>query len=108
MSLITAARLYFDSYSQKDLGALEGLLATNVSLKDWELELTGREAVLLQAKTVFQDTDQLRVDVCQMFQGDSSIAAELDIFVDDVYLRVVDVLAFNKDSKICCIRAYKG
>jgi ketosteroid isomerase-like protein len=102
-------RAYLNAYASKDLNAVSAMLADDITLKDWNLWVEGKSAVLLETQKNFEAAVQLEITVNQVFEFDDTAAATLEIRVNEnVRLDDVDVLRFNSVGQILSIRAYKG
>jgi ketosteroid isomerase-like protein len=100
---------YFSVFSNKDLEGLAELLAEDVSLKDWELNSDGKEAVLAATKNIFDAVNKIEVEPVLLVEEGDYVAAQLKILINDQeYLHVMDLLKFNSDRKISSIVAFKG
>ena len=100
---------YFDAFSEKDLARIEGMISEDVALRDWEIEATGKAAVLEANKNIFRSVKTIAVDTTQLIQEKDSIAATLEITIDgNTVIQVVDIISFNEKYQIRSIRAYKG
>lgn len=85
------------------------MLADNVSLRDWNISVTGREAVESATRDNFHAAESIEIEVIHFYQGPASVAGELRILVNkNIELYVVDVIEFNTASQIQAIRAYIG
>lgn len=102
-------RKFLSSYEQKDLETIAEMLANDVWLRDWNLEVVGKEAVLKEFTKNFSGEEKLRIDIRRIYSSETSVAAEIEIEVGDFEtLRVVDVLGFNLKDQIVSIVSYKG
>ncbi len=100
---------YLNCYAQKDLSGIADLLADNVRLRDWNISVQGRAAVLAETATNFANAKSLHIETLQMYGSPNSVAGELRIVVDGhIELFVVDVLDFDAQGKIEAVRAYLG
>jgi len=100
---------YFDAFSEKDLARIEGMLSEDVALKDWEIEATGKAAVLEANQNIFRSVKTIAVHPRQLIHEKDIIAATLEITIDgDSVINVVDIISFNENHQIRSIRAYKG
>jgi hypothetical protein len=85
------------------------MLAVDVVLRDWNLEVSGLEEAVAEYSKNFRDADSLRINVIQILESESGVAAELEIVVNgSEKLSVVDVFTFSEDSKVASVIAYKG
>ena len=111
---------YFKAFSNKQIGVLNNMFSQDVTLKDWELNLFGKEAVLKANKNIFDTVDSIEVKVVNLFVvgekviGDNvndknTVIGELEITINHIdILLVVDIIEFDDNGKIISIRAYKG
>jgi SnoaL-like domain len=100
---------YLDHYAHKRLAPIAQMLADDVSLRDWNLSVRGKAAVLAETAKNFEAAGSIQIETLALYsRGDSAAAAELHIVVDGVALWVVDVLEFTADGRIQAIRAYLG
>lgn len=103
------ARLFLEAYAAKDLETIAGLVAERVLLRDWNLEVRGRDAFLAETQRNFDGADSLAVDVLHLHATERSVAAELLITVDSrIRLRVVDVFDVDAAGLVTAVRSYKG
>jgi hypothetical protein len=109
LDLVSALLRYLAAYEAKDLGTLEAMLAPEVRLQDWNILVTGKDAVLAETKKNFAGAASLSIKVVQIFSNPPSAAAHLRIAVNEtVHLEVVDVVTFNAVGQVIAIRAFKG
>jgi SnoaL-like domain len=100
---------YFQAFAEKDISSLRGMLAPAVSLRDWNIDANGLEAVLAVNLNIFKTVEAIAVTPINVFLEGNTVVAELNIEIDGAKpLKVVDILVFDQDGKICAIRAYKG
>jgi ketosteroid isomerase-like protein len=103
------ARRFLAAYAAKDLDAIADLLAADPLLRDWNLEVQGRDAFLEQTRRNFDDAASIAIDIEHLHATAHSAAAEVLITVDDrIRLRVVDVFDFDRAGKVVAVRSYKG
>ena len=103
---------YFETFSRKDLAGLAVMFDDHVSLRDWEVSVSGKTSVLGTNKNIFDNVETITVTPLRLHQDTNTVAAEILIDVYDnngvaVTLLVVDVIEFVGD-KIKSIRAYRG
>lgn len=107
--LIKLAKHYFDVFSSKDLIALEDMFSKNVSLRDWNVQTTGKKNVLKVVADIFTSVKSIKVKPQRTYSDGSSVVAELAIIIDKKEkLLVVDIIDFDGKNKIKAVRAYKG
>lgn len=100
---------YFETFSRKDLDALELMFTGDVTLRDWEITATGIDEVLAANKKIFDSVESIHVMPLHLYQDNNTVAAEISIDVNGgEHFSVVDVITFSEAGKIANIRAYKG
>lgn len=96
-------------YAAMDLPAILDTLAPEVTLRDWNLTVRGRDGVEAFLRQNFADADTLAIEVLALHESADSVAGELRILVDGcIELFAVDVIQFDADGRIRAIRSYKG
>ena len=99
---------YFQAFSNKDIKKLKELFDKNIYLNDWELEVFGFNNVIKIMEDLFEKND-LKIEIKNMYCDKNTVISEILIFVEiNKFIKVVDIIEFNKDLKIIAIRAYKG
>ena len=100
---------YFRAFAEKDVNSLRAVLAPAVSLRDWDIYAEGLDAVIAANSSIFNAVKTIAVTPVNIFLDGNRVVAELNIEIDGAEpLKVVDILLFDRDGKICAIRAYKG
>lgn len=100
--------LYFQCFCKKDAASLEVLFSDSIVLKDWDVELIGKQNVLDFNQRFFNSVDHIRIDVDRVAVGLDTVIAEIAVIIDNKIVGlVVDVIEFDQDNKIKEIRAYK-
>ena len=100
---------YFKIFSNKDIEALSDMFSEEVSLRDWELQASGKTAVIAANENIFSSVETINVEPTHIFCDNNTVIAELNITVNsDVELLVTDIIEFDDNGKITDIRAYKG
>lgn len=100
---------YIAAYARKDLTAIESMLAQEIHLRDWNLNVHGKDAALAETAKNFAAARTIEIEILALYQADSTVAGELKIIVNqDNELHVVDVITFGPEGKILSIRAYLG
>lgn len=85
------------------------MFAEDIILRDWKIRVEGKENALRETKKNFDSADSIEIEVLSTLEGKDTVAAELRIIVDKKEeLYVIDVLSFDRSSKINAIRAYLG
>jgi ketosteroid isomerase-like protein len=102
-------RDFLSLYEAKDLEAISKMLASTVLLRDWNLEVRGKELVLAQFEKNFEEAKSITIDVSSVYISSTGACAEITILVNKTEsLRVIDVLTFNSAMQITSIVSYKG
>ena len=100
---------YLEAYEARDIEAVGGMLSDQVSLRDWDICVQGKDAALDETRKNFASVQHLKIVPLRVFESEGAVAAELQILIDGrLDLRVVDVVEFDAQGAICAIRAYKG
>jgi steroid delta-isomerase len=109
MTLSDRFRDYLRRYAAKDLDGIAAMFSEEVTLRDWNLGVTGKAAALAETRKNFESARSLDIDVLRLHESGPSVAGELRILVDGhLELFVVDVVDFDDDGRILAIRAYLG
>ena len=104
-----SALKYFRAFAEKDISSLRAMLAPAVSLRDWDIYAEGLDAVVAANLNIFNAVKTIAVTPVDVFFDRNTVVAELKIEIDGAEpLKVVDILVFDRDGKICAIRAYKS
>ena len=99
---------YFQAFSNKDLGALEGMFSNEVILKDWDICAEGKQEVLSANKNTFDSVDTISVDIKECYLDGLVAICIIQITINkEEVLKVVDVIKFNDQMKIKEVSAYK-
>lgn len=101
---------YFNRFANKDTEGLANMFSENITLRDWEQTAEGKEALLTSLDKLFNAVKQIDIRVISQYSKGDTVISELEIFIDDSRdgLKVVDIIDFDSDKKIKCIRAYRG
>jgi hypothetical protein len=109
MNLKELTLKYFDTFSNKDVDGLKELFSKDITLRDWDLNVGPVAYVLHENKKMFKMFDTINIVPINIAETGNLTVSEIEIYINnDDALRVVDVIEFNSDGKICAIRAYKG
>lgn len=98
---------YFQCWANKDIASLELLIAEDAILLDWEGPILGRDKILDGTKLLFSHHKKIGIEIKKIAVGQDTIIAELEIRLDNMYMRVVDVIDYDENDKIKRIRAYR-
>ena len=83
------------------------MFTEDVRLRDWEINVQGKQAVLDANKNIFQAAQELTVEIERIHVSPAACACEIKIGINGNILLVTDIIEF-KDNKICAVRAYRG
>jgi len=102
-------RHFLEAYEAKDLQRISALLAHDVVVRDWNLEVVGKDAALSEFAKNFEQASTLSIQIKHVYTSATGVAAEIEIEVNGVEsLRVIDVLTLNESMEIISIVSYKG
>ena len=109
MDLKPIASDYIEQFSKKNVEYLRKIFAPEIILRDWEIEAKGFQAVLDANINIFKKSEEIKIDLLNIYQDKETVICELKININDKEtLYVVDILEFNNQNKIKKIFAYKG
>lgn len=107
--LIKKAIDYFDAFSTADIARISVLLSDGVCLRDWNVNVCGKDSVLRETENMISSLSNVQVEVVNIYQSNATIIAQLKIAAKGIEsIEVVDIISFDRDEKIFSIRAYKG
>ena len=100
---------YFNAFSRADIECLKKCFSDDVSLRDWTLDVSGIESVLIEYTNIFRTLSGVVVDVVNLYEIESIVVVELIITAKEIgSIKVVDIFSFDANGRISSIRAYKG
>lgn len=105
-NLIIKTEEYFEAFTSKDLQKLSEIYSAGVSLIDWNGGWFGIDNVLDTNKELFKNEFTLKV--LHSIQHNDITYNTILIEIGNENVEVMDVIKFDKEFKIECIRAYKG
>lgn len=109
ISRITLLKDFLAAYQQKDIDSIAEILSEQVLLRDWNLQVIGKGAVLAEFAKNFADASSLRITINNVYFSKSAVAAEIEIDIATLeQIRVVDILGFNGENQIDSIISYRG
>ena len=106
-NLVVEATKYFHLFGKKDIEALSGMFAKNVKLRDWDIDISGKNKVIEANKKIFDFASTLDIHVVNVSQISNKVYGEIVVKINGETIPVLDVITFNKEGKIDCIEAYK-
>mgnify|MGYP005988674751 CR=1 FL=1 len=99
---------YLSDFATKNLEKLSEAYDDRVQLRDWLISVEGKGAVLDANKQLFDNCDNISVQILNTAYRDKFVCVEFNLSIDDKVLHVVDIIEVNDEGKIKSIRAYKG
>lgn len=100
---------YQTAFNNKDLLKLEQLFADNITLKDWEINVNGKQKVLEANKKIFNSVKSINSKTVNNYFFDNIAICVLKITINqNEIIDVVDIVEFDDEGKILNITAYKG
>ena len=108
--LINISKYYFRIFANKNLDKLEKLFTKDKILIDWENKIIGKKKVLNFCRNLFEK-NEIKIKVIKIYtlKNRYTTSCQIEITLNKKnYLRVVDIIYFNKNYKIKKIEAYKG
>mgnify|MGYP000854168981 CR=1 FL=1 len=108
--LINLASKYFTAWNTNSVDELTPLLSEDVSLTDWDIDVSGLDSVLGANEQIFETVSGIRAEVLSMAtnSADGTVFAQLKVHISETEsIDVVDVITFNR-TLITSIKAYKG
>jgi hypothetical protein len=118
MNLTALASTYFEVWNAHDVAGLEGLLAVDATLRDWDISKSGGKEVAEANGGIFKAVPKIAIEVLQYHVSEATSTVSCEILVKlnnataenptgDV-LKVVDIITYDAEGKIKSVRAYKG
>ena len=103
---------YFKAFNNQDTSKLREMYSEHVTLRDWIVDIKGRENVINENKKGFESTESILIGVRNLYHDSGGVIAEIDIYItnkegEDIHLKVADVIEFDNE-KISSIREYLG
>ncbi len=100
---------YLRAYEAQDIAQVADMFADDVSLRDWKIHVTGKQAAIAETQANFAAARSIEIQPLHLHESARSVAGELRIVVDGtVELFVVDVVDFDDAGRITAIRAFIG
>ena len=104
---------YFETWNLHDVTRLKDLFAAEATLRDWDVEVAGRDAVVAANAKIFAAVPGIKIEVLTTHVAVNTTTVVCEILVrtnneKGEVLKVVDVISFDEESKIVSVRAYKG
>jgi hypothetical protein len=100
---------YLSHYAARQLEPIAQMLAEDASLRDWQIAVQGKAAVLRETARNFGAASAIEIEVLAVHESADAVAGELRVLVDrEIELHVVDILRFGPGGLITSIRAFLG
>ena len=100
---------YFKAFESKDISVLSSMFDESVQLTDPFIQtVSGKDNVLAANADTFRDISVIKFAKCEIFVDKkyNTIIGELEIWLDENKLEVVDIIHVNEDLLITSIIAY--
>ena len=102
-------RRFLDAYAAKDIDAIRTMFSEDIALRDWNLEVIGRDKAISEFEENFRESQSIEIKVNAIYLSETGASAEVEILVNQTEkLRVVDVFRFDGNQKIVSLVSYKG
>jgi hypothetical protein len=98
---------YFTAFANKDESNLYRMFNENVELVDWEVAVSGRDAVMKNNHDLFKSVKEIKITPALIAVYGTTSMSKILVEVDNVKLNVVDIVTFDSEGKIIKIEAYK-
>ena len=107
------ARAYFECWNAHDSAAVAAKFAEAGTLRDWDIAVSGAQAVGEANGNIFKAVPGINLTVERIIADVAKSSAACEILVhlndaDKTVLKVVDVIEFDDRGLIKALRAYKG
>ena len=112
--LIEISKAYFKAFEEKNLDALKSMFTNDVSLIDWENNITGINNVIDFNKDIFSEHKSINVQIKNIFCSPLDNVALCNILIklikeeEEHDLSVIDILTFDSSGLIKQIKAQKS
>lgn len=108
-----ATHNYFKTWNLRDGAALVPLFAPEGTLRDWDISVSGAEAVGEANGNIFKAVPTIAIEVLSVHacEATRTAVAEILVHLNDAaktVLKVADVIEFDAQLRIKALRAYKG
>ena len=92
---IEIAKLYFESWSNKDLNRLDELLSDDCILEDWEIRITSKKEIKDHNENFFNE-NEVKLEIIEILELNDSVSAKIEIFINDKKIKINEKLNFKK------------
>jgi ketosteroid isomerase-like protein len=101
-------RRFIDLYAAKDINAISDMFSEDIVLRDWNYEVAGKEAAIIEFTKNFDEAETLHISIKNIYLSELSGAAEIEVTVNGLILSIVDVVTFDSAEQITSVIAYRG
>ena len=102
---------YFNAWNNHNLDKLKDLFSDSCSLRDWDINVSGKEKVIEANNNIFTSLPNIKANTINIYIDINSQTTVSELIIrlnENNKLKVVDVITFNSSGLIETIRAYKG
>ena len=102
---------YFNAWNNHNLDKLKDLFSDSCSLRDWDINVSGKEKVIEANSNIFNSLANIRANIINIYIDSNSKTTVSELIIElneNDKLRVIDVITFNSNGLIETIKAYKG
>jgi hypothetical protein len=108
MNKILLVEEYAENFSNKKIDLLKQMFSQDIELTDWEISAKGIDQVIAANQKIFDSVETISVYFGLMAEIDSTVFTQLSIVINNhTIVKVVDIITFDQEGKICKISAYK-
>ena len=109
MTVQDITRDYFKNFESMNLSELSDMFNEEVTLKDWNIEVSGKQSVVEANESIFNSVENIKVAVDNLYISGQTAIAQLSIYInEEPALPVVDIINFDEQNLITSITAYRG
>lgn len=98
---------YFTNFSNKNIFELNRMFSKNITLKDWNIDVTGKKKVLNVNKKIFKNKKiKVKHEETYYNYANNVFGCKLVVTINKKKLNVIDLIYLDKKMKIKKIIAY--
>lgn len=99
---------YFVCFQRKDILGLQNLVATDVTLHDWETKAIGLDNFLAANQTIFEQFNEITIKRLTTDIVSKKVFCLIEITLDDLEpIKVMDIIELTEQGKIILVDAYR-
>ena len=108
MNVHAIVKDYMTAWNRRDEQTLANLFHQDVTLKDWDVEVTGNSSVVGANAQIWSNIPDIHILIMHIDVCENKAFAEIAVTSDKekLHLRVVDVITIQ-DNKIISVDAFK-